>query len=571
MRGTNRQTGEMISYASAGSLRPGDHWLPMTSAIVRPPPVGPMIPAHGGTPSIASKTVPAVHSSSGHPSSGTSSGGGTQTTAHLTATAKTPPIVTTSHVTATKSVTAPVQVVEAAAAPSVSTAAASTAAIAVATPVATALTTVSGPTSTTAGAEGTVIYIDPTAAAGGNGSSTNPYKNWSFALQPGVTYLQRAGTTFTGVIQVNTVASAAAPTLIGAYGTGSAPVINGSVDFSGASDVEFGGFQMTNGGGASIIIQLGSSNILVANNVVVGSKEGIWIGNNAGSGNSVQDNTVIGSAGAGILIDSTSSGAADETQISNNVVVGSGADGIEVSSNYVMITDNTVAYSGLTTPATSGIHVFTSSATQGTGDHNTIAGNVVGYSQDHTMQDGNGILLDQWTGNNVVSDNFALGNDGAGIALYDSSANFISDNVTGADGVNSGGSHSILAELIVNESLGLTKGNVITGNTFLGFQPNGFAVFVDTEAATAGNSFSGNVFENLMGPDIYQVAGVRGANVQTWNAMLGASDQFGGVAIHTPVAGTSYDYTFAPGTSLYLDGRTVTLTGWSANGGLYGS
>jgi parallel beta-helix repeat protein len=416
-----------------------------------------------------------------------------------------------------------------------------------------------------------VVYVDPTAAPGGNGSISNPYNNWSFALQPGVTYLQRAGTTFTGVIQVNTDASAGSPTLIGAYGAGAAPAIIGAVDFAGASNVEFGGFQLTNPGGAAVMIQQGSSNIEVANNDIVGAQDGVWIGNDAGSGNVVEENYIDGSIGAGILVDSTSSTANDETVISGNTVVASGADGILLSTNYAEIAGNTVAYNGLTTPATSGIHVYTSSATEGTGQYDTITDNLVGYNRDATMQDGNGILLDQWTANNTVSDNFVLGNDGAGIALYDSAANFISDNVTGDNGVNSGGSHTTLAELIVNQSLGLTTDNVISGNTFLAFLPTGFAAFVDTGSTNAGNVFAGNVLENLIGPDVFQVNGVRGPAVATWNSMLGASDQFSGVAIATPTADTTYAYTFPAGTMLDLDGRAVTLTGWSPTGGLYGT
>ena len=422
-----------------------------------------------------------------------------------------------------------------------------------------------------AAAAGSIVYIDPTAPAGGNGSLASPYNSWSFGpLRAGTTYLQRAGTVFTGIIHDETRASAAAPVVIGAYGAGAAPVIDGSVDFAGASYARFAGFHLTSLAYAAVIIQQGSTHIQVAGNVISGSVQGIWIGNQAGGDNWVHDNTVTGSAGAGILVASTLSSRAAPTVISHNMVSGSGNDGIQIASDYITVARNMLSGNGLHAPGSSGIHVFASSAASGGGRHDTITGNVSIYNQDRLMQDGNGILLDQWTGANVVAGNFAMGNDGAGIALYDSTGNVIRNNVLAGNAVDPAHTHSINADLVLNESLGLTTGNDIGANTVLSLRPAGVAVFVDRAAFVAGNAFSGDVLENLAGPGIYDVAGLVGADIHAWNAH-GAADRFSGVALSTPTSGMAYGYAFADPPAVHLDGRLVHLTGWTQAGGLFGA
>lgn len=413
-------------------------------------------------------------------------------------------------------------------------------------------------------------YISPGAASGGDGSIDRPFNSWSIGgLRPGNTYLQRAGTTYQGVINVDQPGSAFAPIQIGTYGSGAAPVINGTVSFSGTSYVRFSGFTITNPNGSGVLVQNGSHHVEISNNVVTGAQLGIWIGG-AGTDNSVHDNTVVNSRGIGIAVDRTSGTPGHETLIARNWISDSGGAGIQLDGNYAKITDNHVNASGQREFVVSGIHVYTSNSSTGRGNYNTITGNVVTYTHDDRLYDGSGILLDQWTHDNVVDRNFTLGNDGAGIALYDSYSNIVSNNVSGSNAVDSGRTHTQKAELSLNQSLGLTRNNSITGNVFLGTNPTGFAAFVDTQAASAMNSFSGNVIEHLASQSIYQVASVRGSSVNAWNQILSGSDRFSGVPITRPAAGTSYDYIFAPNTTIALDGRTVTLTGWTAAGGLFG-
>lgn len=417
-----------------------------------------------------------------------------------------------------------------------------------------------------------VVYIDPTAAAGGNGSQAHPYNSWNFGpLKAGTEYLQKAGTTASGTIIVSAEGTAARPVAIGAYGTGAAPVLDGAVDFTGATYATVSGLSITNSEGAAIIVQQGSSHITVAGNSITHSQSGIWINDATGSAVDVARNTVTDSAGGGILVSGLPGTSHPNITITANMVSDSGGDGIQIISNYVTVSDNSVSESGLTEAGASGIQVYASSATAGVGLHNTITGNVLFNNHDATAQDGNGILLDQWTGYNVVSDNFATRNDGAGIALYDSAHNSITDNVLGANAMDSGHTHSIRAEISLNDSIGLTRDNVFAGNTALSFLPAAVAVFVDADALKAGNSFSGDVLENVAGGDVFQAGATLGTSASVWNSLMHAKDSFSGVKLSTPVAGETLNYRFAADTRVTLDSHVVHLVGWSVTAGLVGT
>jgi hypothetical protein len=61
-------------------------------------------------------------------------------------------------------------------------------------------------------------YIDPTAAGPGNGTLDYPFKSWtSVVWSPGNTYLQKRGTTYSGVFQLSTGGTASQRITVGAY------------------------------------------------------------------------------------------------------------------------------------------------------------------------------------------------------------------------------------------------------------------------------------------------------------------------------------------------------------------
>jgi parallel beta-helix repeat protein len=416
------------------------------------------------------------------------------------------------------------------------------------------------------------IYIDPDAPAGGDGSIAAPFNSWNVgALQAGTRYLQRAGTTASGLIAVTTAATAALPIVIGAYGSGKAPMFDGMVDFSGASHVTLTGFTLTSASGAAVIIQQGSSNIEVSGNSIVNANAGVWIGNGMGSHIAILHNTISGAAGNGIAVSGPSISAQPDIAIARNIISGSGADGIQISSNGIEVSGNSISASGLSTTGASGIQVYAGSATAGVGQGNIITGNVLVGNRDATGQDGNGVLLDQWTSGNQVSENFASGNDGAGIVLYDSGANTVTGNVVGDNAADSGGTHRIHADLSLYDTVGLTSRNAFSANVVLSFKAGGVAVSVTAQSMKAGNSFAGDVMENAAGGDVFDAGGRLGANASQWNRIMAAADHFSGVPLSPPAQGESFAYRFAARTYVALDGHTVHLVGWSAAIGLAGS
>ncbi|MDA3960524.1 MAG: right-handed parallel beta-helix repeat-containing protein, partial [Planctomycetota bacterium] len=70
----------------------------------------------------------------------------------------------------------------------------------------------------------TVVYVDPTAPAGGTGTQTRPFRSWaSVTFVTGGTYQQRRGTVAYEQLTIGTD-----DVTLGSYGSGPAPIIDGS-------------------------------------------------------------------------------------------------------------------------------------------------------------------------------------------------------------------------------------------------------------------------------------------------------------------------------------------------------
>lgn len=418
------------------------------------------------------------------------------------------------------------------------------------------------------GAGVTTIYVDPTAASGGNGSLSTPYASWSqVSFKAGYSYLQKAGTTSESGIYVGASGTSSGNIVIGAYGTGPAPIVLGSVNLDGASYVQVSGLTVSAGAAGGIVMQNGAHNDTVSNNTVADSTIGIWIGSGSGSNTLVQNNQILQSSTDGIAIDGTVNTSTTQTQILNNKVMQTGSHGIEVEANYVTVNGNTVWQSGLTIAGSSGIHVYASS-TNGLGAYDTIKGNVVVGSVDTASNDGNGIELDQFTHNNTVSDNFTYNNSGAGIALYDSYDNTVTGNFAAADELDPGHTHTRKAELLLNESQNFTYGNTISDNTLLSAFAAVPAVYGDSNVASGANIFSGNVLESLA-HDLLFAWGLKTGTSQSQWQQYAPTDKTSGIPMFAAdTLSGSYGYSFAGSPTVSLDGHNVQLVGWSSAQGL---
>ena len=79
-------------------------------------------------------------------------------------------------------------------------------------------------------------YIDPSSSANGRGTSASPFNDWSSTVfKSGGCYLQKAGTVYNKWIIVSVQGTSANPITLGAYGTGTAPIIQNSIVLQNAA------------------------------------------------------------------------------------------------------------------------------------------------------------------------------------------------------------------------------------------------------------------------------------------------------------------------------------------------
>jgi parallel beta-helix repeat protein len=419
------------------------------------------------------------------------------------------------------------------------------------------------------------VYIDPTAAAGGNGSLARPFSSWQqIKWDPGTAYLQKAGTGVGSPLVINGQGRADAPIVIGSYGEGAPPAISSAVVFEGAAHVRLEGFQISRSPYSAITLQRGSHHIEIVGNQLKNSTTGIWIGNGAGGSNLIQANEISSNAGMGIGIAQVHNAVGQETSIIGNAVYSNGNHGIQVAGNRFIVEDNVVHNNGLTALGSSGIQLY--AGPHGGpffdgGNYNVVRGNITFANRDSRFFDGNGILLDQGVHHNQVLENFSFANDGAGIVLYDAHDNLVRNNLMMSNSVDSGNTHTLVADFVLNSSLNMNFNNTVSGNTVVGMDDSKPAVWVNDASAGRGNLFGGNTFERFNGSDIYAWANQRGSNQTQWNSLAsgGGNDQFDVVPYSIARPGSTYDFSFgANGPVLDVNGGSYQLAGWSSGAGL---
>jgi parallel beta-helix repeat protein len=213
-----------------------------------------------------------------------------------------------------------------------------------------------------------VHYIDPTAAGPGNGTLASPFRSWtSVSWMPGHTYLQKRGTTYSGVFQVSASGTASQRITIGAYYR-----TNGGDDTSKPKPVIIlPGTPTTPLGGASIAVYKHERDFITYRNLDIRNgalPEGsdiaiIWLGNNC-----VFENNNVTSNCAGVYIfeknHTTVSGCVLDVI---NTSTTSGNQGILVAGNSniddIRLLDNTVRHHGGGTAASHGIRCETYTST----------------------------------------------------------------------------------------------------------------------------------------------------------------------------------------------------------------
>ena len=343
-----------------------------------------------------------------------------------------------------------------------------------------------------------VIFIDPTVADGGDGSEGSPFDSWAdVTFEAGTIYLQRGGTTSAG-FTISGQGAADAPIVIGSYGDGAAR-IEGTVVVDGASHVTVSGLDIAGGQGFGIYVTGNATNVAIQDNDVHDGLAGIYLDGNTIEGVAIAGNRVHDNDTSGIWINGAPASAANPALIIGNTIYRNGESGIALHGSHVTVDGNTVVNNGVSgLPGNSGIHVFGLAEGDGLGRLNVISNNLVAYQHEPDSFDGHGIQLDHFSGQNVVTGNRVIGNDGPGITIYSSDGNTISGNHlegNGADGAGTRDGSLAQAEIYMANAGwagSLSTGNLITGNTIVTAADGAHAIVVGGGAEAAGNMVGDN-------------------------------------------------------------------------------
>jgi len=318
-------------------------------------------------------------------------------------------------------------------------------------------------------------YINPNASPGGNGSITSPFNAWPQPLTANTTYYQLAGTTS------SSIAVTVSGVVMGMYGTGALPIIQGIYFQSTASNDTMSNFEVSGYGGVGVTMN-GATQITIEN-CVIQNNANFGISDQGGGSNTFKFNLIDYNGNGGIEISNLNSNGGDT--VSYNWIIGNGTAG----SGY------------------SGIHTFSPSASyEGWG--NTISYNIIENTQPiyDATTDGNGIEIDTYTQNNVANYNLTVTNAAAGQEIFEASNNTIDYGVAMSNG-NTTATFDKQEFVCDYDGIG-ASGNTISNSIAI---PGYAASFFNTGCATVTNFTTG--------------AGVHAA-IGTWLTNFAAGQQW---------------------------------------------
>jgi len=367
--------------------------------------------------------------------------------------------------------------------------------------------------------------------------------DWS-KIQPGdVLEIKGSQGSFKESLVIAVRGTKTAPIIVRAV-SGETPVIENSIVITDSAYVHVEGLTVTGSAYAGIIIQKGSNHITIADNDIHDNALGIWIGNQAGDSNMVLNNRVYNNSTHGIAVDSVNCASGKETVISSNEVYGNGHHGIEILGSYYIVEGNVVYQNGAAVSGTSGIHIFSRSPQEDSGDHNVIRYNVVFQNKESNGPDGNGIQLDQWCDYNEVYYNICFDNDGAGISIYDSSDSKVYNNTLVGNMIDPGKSHPFKAELYLASDVANNVNHVqnvtVVNNILVAVRPGVPAIAVYSPVTGNPISIGHNLLYHKAGDAIFYWGGTKGKDITTWNKKAaGGGDDLYGDPLFVSLQGTT--------------------------------
>jgi parallel beta-helix repeat protein len=339
-------------------------------------------------------------------------------------------------------------------------------------------------------------------------------------LGPGSVILLHSDQPFEENLYVRSSGLADAPIVI--RSAGGRAIINGAVIFENTAHVVLENLTIQNSKYPSVHIKNKAHSITVSGCKIANSGLGVWVTGSAGMNNRIENNEIFSHETHGVAIDRVNCSSGQETVIANNEIHNNGHHGIEINGSGYIVEGNVVYENGASIPGTSGIHVFSKSESEDSGDHNVIRYNVSYNNREDRGPDGNGIQIDQWCDDNVVHHNLTYANDGAGISVFDASRSNVYNNTSYGNMRDPGKSHPYRAELVLasdyTNNVDRVTDAIVRNNILVATRPSEQAIYVD--ALTADNKLviEHNLHYQTRGEPFFFWKDRKGASIEQWNS-----------------------------------------------------
>jgi parallel beta-helix repeat protein len=244
-----------------------------------------------------------------------------------------------------------------------------------------------------------------------------------------------------------------------------------------------------------------------------------WYDDGAMGGSNYVKNCTAYNNGFGISSHNViGTGSGTESYIQNCTVYSNWRDGILLRGNYMIAENNIVYGNGRLVGIFNGIHIYSNSSGEGTGDNNIVRYNIVYNQSGANNTDGAGIAVDRWCSGNKIYYNLVYNNNGQGIYTYDSPATEIYNNIVYGNVQNS--SLTVKAEIALLGTVADLSTAIVKNNIAQATSANTYAIYID--AYTYNNTL------DITNNDWYSAAtswyfwnDAAGNTLSTWNALTG--------------------------------------------------
>lgn len=352
-----------------------------------------------------------------------------------------------------------------------------------------------------------LVWVGPASGAPAGAKVYSSLQGVPWASLAAGTLVQVAAGTYAGPVTITSQGTASAPIEIQAANPSVPPLVTSAFDFQGAAHVRLKGFVVDGSPWGAVVLRKGSHHVSVQGNSLRRSYMGVVVSDGAGEALSIDGNVIEDNQTHGISVTQVTTPTAVASRIVNNTIRRNGHHGVELRSSRWVIERNVVSEHGSGIGGATGIHLFSASPTEDSGDDNIIRYNFSYANRDRLLHwDGNGIQADQWCDRNVIAYNVVWSNDGAGVALFDSGSNEVYGNTAYDNAQDTARPASSTGEITLSKAastpINRTANNKVYNNTLSVKRSGATALTVDN-AAAAGN--------NTLGPNLYAPHPVGGA------------------------------------------------------------